>query len=500
MNIIDRLLNGVTMYRLVLWCLTALSLISIVFAYFGWVPFLWWQGLLSLVVLIAVGFLVNLLFGYVFRVPLNIESVFVTSFILFLVMSPAMNGREYVLLAITAAVAMASKYILAWRGKHFFNPAALGAFTVGTYSGLATWWVGTPAMLALVLIAGLLVVRKIRRFQMVSLFLFVVFALRAGMAMRAGERMGDAFLPLVVSYPLVFFASIMFTEPLTTPPTRRLQFIYAAIVGVLFVTPFHVGPIVQSPELALLIGNVFAFLFGSRDRIWLTLRETREIARGTREFVFDVPRPIQFAAGQYIEWTLPHPKPDARGNRRFFTIAASPTESVVRLGVRGAEKSSSFKKRLFELKPGERVIAGHVAGDFMLPQDAGEKLVFVAGGIGSTPFRSMIQYLADTKEKRDIVFFYANKTTDDIAYKDFFETTGAGAGVNMVHVLAEPGPEWTGEKGFMTAEMIKKYVPDFLERRFYLSGPNAMVTSYRKLLLSMGVSRSNIVTDYFPGF
>jgi ferredoxin-NADP reductase len=158
------------------------------------------------------------------------------------------------------------------------------------------------------------------------------------------------------------------------------------------------------------------------------------------------------------------------------------------------------------------VFATQLSGDFVLPKDQNKKLVFVAGGIGITPFRSMLKYLLDTKQKRNIVLFYSNKTQEEIAYKDLLEECAKSFGLKTVFLVTDsprlaPFVE-TGsprlaplvETGFLDQGKIEKYEPDFKSRVFYLSGPNAMVENYKTMLLKMGVGRGSIVTDYFPGF
>src|SRR5690606_21264831 len=123
-----------------------------------------------------------------------------------------------------------------------------------------------------------------------------------------------------------------------------------------------------------------------RHNVRLTLKEKRKLGPNMREFVFTPNRPPSFKPGQYMEWTVPPIGADSRGNRRTFTIASSPTEPDVRLGVRFYERPSTFKRTLSQLVPGQTIMAGHIAGDFVLPADASQKLVFIASGIGITPF------------------------------------------------------------------------------------------------------------------
>src|SRR5258708_34079548 len=110
-----------------------------------------------------------------------------------------------------------------------------------------------------------------------------------------------------------------------------------------------------------------------------------------------------------MEWTVGHAHSDTGGNRRYFTLASSPTEKEVHLGVRFYDPSSSFQRAVVELPAGSTIVAGQVAGEFTLPKDPQKKLVFIAGGIGITPFRSMVKYLLDRDEKRAITLFYSNR-------------------------------------------------------------------------------------------
>lgn len=328
----------------------------------------------------------------------------------------------------------------------------------------------------------------------------VVLAL---VSVTGGIALTDSIEQAFTAWPLVFFGTIMFTEPRTMPPNRRNQIIFGILVGLIFAFPFKIGPLASTPELALLIGNIFAFWAGARRNFLLTLSEKTKIAQSIYGFSFTPDNKPDFKPGQYLEWTVPHRRPDFRGNRRFFTIASSPTEESLQLGVKISEKSSSFKKALLERVKGDTVTAGLLAGDFTLPEDQAQKLVFIAGGIGITPFRSMVKYIIDTKQKRDIVLFYAVSDPSEFVYREIFEKAGYSHLLKTVYVIthAEKAPNpWHGEKGHITPEMVKQHVPDFNKRLFYLSGPNAMVHGYKELLEKMGVKRTRIITDYFPGF
>jgi ferredoxin-NADP reductase len=152
--------------------------------------------------------------------------------------------------------------------------------------------------------------------------------------------------------------------------------------------------------------------------------------------------------------------------------------------------------------PGSPVLSGSIAGDFTLPRNKDKKLVFIAGGIGVTPFRSMVKYLHDKKEMRDVVLMYSNRSEAEIAYRDVFDAAAqAGIGIKTVYTLTDAGPQsWRGERGYIDSAMIQRQVPDYRDRTFYISGPQSMVDTFKKTLRQMGVARWNIRTDYFPGF
>jgi glycine betaine catabolism B len=234
----------------------------------------------------------------------------------------------------------------------------------------------------------------------------------------------------------------------------------------------------------------------------LTLKEKNKLTQDTYEFVWSSPKNLNFLAGQYLEWTLPHTPTDSRGNRRYFTISSSPTEENLSIGIKFYDKPSTFKKKLMSLEIGEKVTASSLSGDFTLPLEKSKKIVFIAGGIGITPFRSMVKFLVDKGEKRDAILFFCNKTEDDIVYKDLFEMA-KNIGLRTIHVLGKIGSnnkDLCFKEGKLNEEMIKSEVLDFKERIFYISGPPGMVSAFETTLKKMGVSRNNIKTDFFPGY
>jgi ferredoxin-NADP reductase len=294
---------------------------------------------------------------------------------------------------------------------------------------------------------------------------------------------------------------VIVTEPLTAPPARPLRVAYAALVGVLFTPQFHLGRLYTTPELAILIGNVFAYLVSPKARLILNLNQKIKLAPDIYDFTFAPAHKLAFAPGQYMEWTLGHAEPDNRGNRRYFTLASSPTEPLLRLGVKFYGQSSSFKQALLALDQHSPIVAAQVAGDFVLPADTRQKCVFIAGGVGITPFRSMLKYLLDTRQRRPIVLFYANRAPEEIIYQDILLQAQLELGIKTVYTITDTRRPrgWSGHVGRISAQLIQAEVPDYQNCLFYISGPPEMVDALKALLGQMHVKASQIKTDHFAG-
>ncbi|MBA3732771.1 oxidoreductase [Patescibacteria group bacterium] len=503
MKYIDNFLNGITMYKLVLYGLLVLSVLSVMFGFVGLLPYNGWSLLSSAITLFIACFVINIAFARLFNVQENVESSYITGLILFFLLFPLNSLVDLKIFILVSLLAMASKYLLVVNKKHIFNPVAISTFIIGLFgSGAVAWWVGSTVMLIPVSILGFLILRKTQRFQM--FFMFVLFSILSVSLFAFLHHINilSTIITSFISGPIIFLGTIMLTEPLTTPPDKKNKIIYGGLVGALFGAQFNIGPLFSTPELALLIGNAYSFFVSPRIRLVLTLIEKKKLSKDIYEFIWKLDRKISFKAGQYLEWTLGHSKADLRGNRRFFTISSSPTENDLKLGIKFYENSSSFKKKLLSLEPGEKMTASQLAGDFVLTKDISKKIVFIAGGIGVTPFRSMIKEMLDKGEKRDIVLFFSNRTSEDIVYKDIFDNV-KDLGVRTIYVVNKLlGPEQKSDvrEGFINSEMITSEVPDYKERYFYISGPRVMVTSFEDTLNKLGVKRSNIHTDFFPGF
>jgi Na+-transporting NADH:ubiquinone oxidoreductase subunit NqrB len=265
---IDYYLDHITMYRLVLYVLIVFIVAAAIFGIFGLVPFSFISIIFSATFLVFISWLTNNIFSIVFKAPTNIESVFITSLILALIITPFKSANGLIFLAWAAIWGTASKYIFAIGKKHIFNPAAVAVLLTSMVIGqAASWWIGTKYFIPFVFLGGILIVRKIRKIDMVYSLIMTVLITTFIFAVSKNLNVFTAFNNILFNSSLFFFAFVMFTEPLTSPPTKNLQIIYGILVGILFTPQFHIGGLYFTPELALICGNVFSYLVSPKYRL-----------------------------------------------------------------------------------------------------------------------------------------------------------------------------------------------------------------------------------------
>ena len=503
---IDILLNKFTMYKLTLYYLILLVVVAIFFSFFGFLSYKPLDITINTLIVLGVSISANYLFAKIFRAVTNVESVFITALILVLIVPIGFPQNTFFLI-FASLIAMAAKYLLTVEKRHLFNPAAVSVVAISLISNnSATWWVGTPVMLPFILLGGLLLIRKIRREIMIVNFLGAYLLLiTLGAIFHTGSFVSvfSTWKLSLFHSALFFFAFVMLTEPLTSPATKKLQIFYSYVVAFFYATVqlrlFGIG---FTPEMALCFGNVFSYFSSPNYRLDLALKWKKQLSPDTFAFAFNKSSSFKFIAGQYMEWTLPHKNTDSRGNRRYFSLASSPTEEEIFLTVKFYNPSSSYKKALLNLEEGQKIIASQVAGDFTLPKNINKPLVFIAGGVGIAPFRSIIKDIIDNKLQSDITLFYSNRTADEILFSDTFQK-GEEYGVKTIYTLTDTkniSADWQGEKGYITEDLIIQKMPDYMLKTYYISGPQLMVQSFEKLLLGMGVKKRKIITDFFPGY
>ena len=492
------------MYRLLLYYLIALIIAAITLSAFGDLHYRPLDIVVSSSILVASCWVINKVFAQIFNAPINPESSLITGLILSLIITPDLTGYNILFLLAAAGLAMASKYLLTIREKHIFNPAAIAvALTAFGPRQTASWWVGTAVMLPFVVIGGILITRKIRRERMVITFFIATTLSTVFYAVISKVSVTSSLHDMIFSSAIFFLGFVMLTEPLTSPPTVRKQTWYGALVGFLLPPQAHLLSFYTTPELALIIGNVFSYLISPKTKLFPILQQKIKIAADTVDYIFNPGQKFAYQPGQYLEWTLQHEKTDSRGSRRYFTLASSPTEPNLRIGVKFYEDGSSFKKALLDANEDTFIVASQLTGDFVMPKDPTKQLVFIAGGIGVTPFRSMVKYLIDKNETRKVTLLYSARTEEALAYKAVFEEARSKLGLRAIYAISDSTAEITSPNtvaGMITPDLIKQSVPNYLESIFYISGTHAMVVDMEDILIGLGVSKKNIKLDFFPGY
>ena len=220
----------------------------------------------------------------------------------------------------------------------------------------------------------------------------------------------------------------------------------------------------------------------------LRLIRKQNEAKFVISFVFEPEVPLKWLAGQYLIYKLPHKTQDLRGKMRFFTISSSPYEKNPTITTRIGETPGSFKKTLNNLKIGDTIEAKGPDGDFVMVNTKGN-YVFIAGGIGITPFMSMLRQLSNDKNPLNITLLYANKN-NDIVFKNELDGIARNYAGLKLNYFINP---MRIDKNVLKKYLNKKTV-------FYVSGPDAMVETMVELLTGLGVSKENIKEDYFSGY
>lgn len=235
----------------------------------------------------------------------------------------------------------------------------------------------------------------------------------------------------------------------------------------------------------------------------LPLLRRENIAADTLGFLFEKPIGFEFKAGQFVELSLINPlEMDSGGPKRELSIASAPHERELLFTMR--MRNTAFKRVLGSAALGTVLKMEGPFGDFTLPHDSSRPLVFLTGGIGITPFHSMVMHAAHEHLPHKIFLFYSNRTPEDAAFLDelrVLESQNPNYHFmpTMTRVEASSG-EWSGERGRITAEMLKKYIGTLIGPRYYSAGPQGMVAGMRRILNDAGVDDDDIRTEEFSGY
>jgi ferredoxin-NADP reductase len=232
------------------------------------------------------------------------------------------------------------------------------------------------------------------------------------------------------------------------------------------------------------------------------IKEKREVAKGTLLVTFDLlGEEVDFAPGQYFFVTLPDVGyQDDKGLRRHITVVTSPNEKGV-LGFATRMRDSAFKRSLGELPVGAEVDVESPKGNFVLPENTSRPLVFVAGGIGITVFRSMLRYIREERLPYRVTLIYSNRDRESTAFLDELrEFEQALPDFRLILTMTQD-PGWKGETRKVDGKFVKDHLDEDLNRyTFLVAGPPAMAEGVQKALEEAGVQDENVIAERYSGY
>lgn len=237
--------------------------------------------------------------------------------------------------------------------------------------------------------------------------------------------------------------------------------------------------------------------------VTISLLNKESVAEGTMAFWLDTKGTgFTFHAGQNADFYIPQLKSDQVGaDMHTFSIASSPHhKDAIMIATR--MRDSLFKKTLGELAEGSEIHVSEAMGNMTLHDDANIPAVFLAGGIGITPFHSMIEWATHENLAHNITLFYSNRTLGSAAFhKDLEQWAAQNPSFRYVPTISDAADSgWKGEVGRINAEMLKKYCEDIQAPVYYIAGPPGMVTALTDMLHAAGIADDHIKIESFSGY
>jgi ferredoxin-NADP reductase len=235
----------------------------------------------------------------------------------------------------------------------------------------------------------------------------------------------------------------------------------------------------------------------------VTLRRREAVASGTVACYFERPPDFVFKGGQFVEITLiDPPQTDEAGNTRTLSIASGPQDPDLVVATR--LRDTAFKRSLASLPVGAGVRLEGPFGSFTLHRNAAKPAVFLAGGIGITPFIGMLRQLVADDARHEVYLFYANHRPKDAAFLDQLQAMAvANPAIHFIPTMTTmtgSDEAWDGETGFVDRAMLAAHLPSVQGPIYYIAGPPAMVTASRSMLLAASVDEDDIRTEEFGGY
>ena len=228
-----------------------------------------------------------------------------------------------------------------------------------------------------------------------------------------------------------------------------------------------------------------------------------EVAQDTIALHFEKPPGFDFKPGQSADLTLLNPpETDSEGNTRTFSVASAPFENQLIFATR--MRDTAFKRSLKKMPLGTALKMDSPMGSFTLHKNTAKPAVFLAGGIGITPFSSIVRQADHDQAPHKLYLFYSNHRPEDAPFLETLQgLEKTNPNFKLIATITEmprSKKSWNGETGRIDKEMLSRYLSDFLGPIFYIAGPPAMVTGIRKMLVTAGVDEDDIRTEEFAGY
>jgi ferredoxin-NADP reductase len=233
------------------------------------------------------------------------------------------------------------------------------------------------------------------------------------------------------------------------------------------------------------------------------LKAQKSLCSGTTAFYFEKPEEFEFEAGQFFNFTLLSPgETDLEGNTRALSIASAPHERNLMVAMR--LRTTAFKRTLNSLPLGSELLLQGPFGWMTLPRNSTRPAVLLAGGIGITPFRSLVWNAAESLSPRRILLFYSVRVPEEAPFlEELREMEQFNRRYKLICTVTQPEKSrmaWLGETGRISMQMLSKWIPDLSVPIYYIAGPPAMVNGVRQMLIDAGVAEEDIRAEEFCGY
>jgi ferredoxin-NADP reductase len=233
------------------------------------------------------------------------------------------------------------------------------------------------------------------------------------------------------------------------------------------------------------------------------LKAQKTLCAGTTAFYFEKPEPFEFQAGQFFNITLLNPdETDLEGSTRALSIASAPHEPNLMVAMR--LRTSAFKRGLSSLPLGTELLLQGPFGSMTLPRNTTRPAVLLAGGIGITPFRSLIWSAAESFSPPRILLFYSVRVPEEAAFlEELREMEQRNMRYKFICTVTQPERTrmlWRGETGRISIPLLSKWIPDVTVPIYYIAGPPGMVTGVRQMLIGAGIAEQDIRAEEFYGY